>query len=210
LEREDFRLTGRLWWRALPAATNVAVDADVTATFSEDVVGVSGTTFQLKDSSGAMVAAAVSYDSATRIATLNPTASLTNGASYTVTLTGGTSAIRDPAGNALANDTWSFTAVAPPLPDTTPPTISNRLPASGATNVAVDANVTATFSEDVQGVSGTTFQLKDASNVVVPAAVAYSSSTRTARPTNGCAARSNGTILCAESQKEDHHVRSRM
>src|SRR6185295_547753 len=46
-------------------------------------------------------------------ATLTPLGQLANGTTYSVTLKGGASGIKDPAGNALANDyTWSFTTVA--------------------------------------------------------------------------------------------------
>ncbi|HEY7109056.1 MAG TPA: LamG-like jellyroll fold domain-containing protein, partial [Nitrososphaeraceae archaeon] len=46
--------------------------------------------------------------------------------------------------------------------DTTPPTVTTRTPASGATGVAVGSSITATFSEAVQSgtVTGTTFTLK--------------------------------------------------
>ncbi|HEV8696733.1 MAG TPA: Ig-like domain-containing protein, partial [Candidatus Limnocylindrales bacterium] len=43
--------------------------------------------------------------------------------------------------------------------DTTPPTVTARNPAVDATGVAVGSNVTATFSEAVNGVSGSTFTL---------------------------------------------------
>ena len=78
----------------------------------------------------------MSYNPLTRVATLNPNATLTADRVYTVTLTG----IRDVAGNTMAATTWSFT--------TGPaPTITATTPASGATAVRRNANVTATFSE---------------------------------------------------------------
>ena len=49
-------------------------------------------------------------------------------------------------------------------PDTTPPTIIARTPAPNASGVAATANVTATFSEQVTGVSGATFELRDPAN----------------------------------------------
>ena len=50
-------------------------------------------------------------------------------------------------------------------PDTTPPTITARSPADGATNVSTGANVTATFSEpmDPATINGTNFELRDPS-----------------------------------------------
>ena len=67
-------------------------------------------------------------------------------------------------------------------PDTTPPTITARSPADGATNVSTGANVTATFSEpmDPATINGTNFELRDPSNALVPATVTYNSAQRRA------------------------------
>ena len=67
-------------------------------------------------------------------------------------------------------------------PDTTPPTITARSPASGASGVATGANVTATFSEpmDSNTINGTNIQLRDPSNALVPATVTYSGANRRA------------------------------
>ena len=64
---------------------------------------------KLKTSSGSTVSAVVSYSSTSRKVTLNPSATLAASTKYTVTLTGGTTAIRDAAGNPLTTKTWSFT-----------------------------------------------------------------------------------------------------
>ncbi len=49
----------------------------------------------------------------TRTATLTPTASLAAGATYTVTVKGGTGGVRDLAGNPMSvDDVWSFTTLA--------------------------------------------------------------------------------------------------
>jgi methionine-rich copper-binding protein CopC len=88
-----------------PNATGVAATTNVTATFSEPVQGVSGSTFTLRQGSNS-VNASVSYDSGTRTATLDPSSNLTDGATYTASLTSG---VRDLAGNALAALSWNFT-----------------------------------------------------------------------------------------------------
>ena len=73
---------------------------------------------QLLDASSTLVAATVTYSSATNTATLRPNAALLNSTTYSVIIKG--SIIKDVAGNALASDyTWSFTTAAPPPP---PPT----------------------------------------------------------------------------------------
>ncbi|WP_264353863.1 beta strand repeat-containing protein [Pseudarthrobacter sp. MM222] len=158
---------------AVPNATGVSAAADVTATFSEAVTGVSGTTFTLRNAAGTAVAGTVSYNVLTRVATLNPTANLVADTRYTVTLTGGATAIRDAANNALAATSWSFT--------TGPaPTVTARSAAPNATGVNVAADVTATFSEAVTGVSGTTFTLRNAAGTAVAGTVAYNATTRVA------------------------------
>jgi dipeptidyl aminopeptidase/acylaminoacyl peptidase len=90
-------------------ATVVTLGTNATATFGEPVQGVGGTTFTLRNAAGVAVGAAVTYDATTRVATLNPTADLTADTRYTATLTGGTGAIRDLAGNPLATTSWTFT-----------------------------------------------------------------------------------------------------
>ena len=66
--------------------------------------------------------------------------------------------------------------------DVTPPTVTATSPAANATNVSGTAAVSATFSEDMDPSTITTaaFELRDASNRLVPATVSYDASTRTA------------------------------
>ena len=142
-------------------ATGVSTTSNVTATFSEAVSGVSATTFQLRlATGGSALAATVTRNGTTNQWILNPSSTLQAGTRYTATLTGGTTAIRDSAGAALTTTSWSFTTAAPV---TTPPTVTSRVPGSSATNVSRTANLSATFSEAVSGVSTTTFQLRLAS-----------------------------------------------
>ena len=159
-------------------ATGSNTTGNVTATFNEAVQGVSGTSFTLQNAAGTAIPAAVTYNATTRVATLDPTASLSANTSYTATLTGGATAIRDAAGNELAPTSWSFTTGA--APDVTAPTVTTRTPASAATGVAASSNVTATFSETVSGVSGTTFTLKNAAGTAIAGAVTYDAATRVA------------------------------
>jgi methionine-rich copper-binding protein CopC len=152
-------------------ATKVAVSANVTATFSEAVQGVDSTTFAVTDPNGAVVPAVVSRDGTTNRWILNPNANLATDTRYTVTLTGGSTAIRDLAGNALTSTSWQF--LTGPAP-----TVSTRTPAAGATGVSKTANITATFSEAVQGVSTTTFTLKNtATGALVTATVTKNATT---------------------------------
>jgi hypothetical protein len=158
-------------------AANVAVSTNVTATFSEPVAGVSGSSFTLTPAGGAAVAANVSYDLATRTATLDPSAALDFSTTYTAQLS---SPIADSAGNPLASApvSWSFTTAAAP-PDGTPPTVIARSPLSGATGVDPAANITATFSEDLSptSISAASVTLSGAAGVT--ATVSYNAASRT-------------------------------
>ena len=179
--------------------TGVAGTANVTATFSEAVnaATIDATTFELRDAASALVAAAVTYNATTRVATLNPTPTLTQAGVYTATVKGGATdpRVKDAAGNALsANMTWSFTIA----PDITAPTVTAISPASGATAVSRTANVTATFSEAMNATTiGTgSFELRDPSSTLVPAAVTYNATSRVAtlNPTPTLTAQTTYTV----------------
>ena len=74
------------------------------------------------------------------------------------------------------------TAPAPvaPAPTVTAPTVTGKAPGADSTAVPAGTNVSATFSTSVQGVGSGTFVLKSAAGTVVPAAVTYNATTRTA------------------------------
>lgn len=141
-------------------AVNVALSANLTLTFSENVVpgtgvltlrqNIAGTwsdveTFNVLSSVGTGPGQ-VSFAGA--VVTLNPTGDLTSSREYAVRVAA--TAVKDAAGNAfagIANDTTvSFTAVAA---DSTPPTLTSSSPADNATSVALAVSPTLTFSEPV-------------------------------------------------------------
>jgi hypothetical protein len=108
------------------AAVGVCVNKTINATFSEsmDPLTITDTTFLLEVTAGAAVSGIVAYDTSTHIATFNPAVDLTGtpATSYTATIVGGASGVKDLAGNALATDrVTTFTtnasscASAPPL-----------------------------------------------------------------------------------------------
>jgi hypothetical protein len=71
----------------------------------------------------------------------------------------------------------------PSTDDTTPPTVKSTVPTSGAPSVAPTADVTATFSEEMNeaSIDGTTFKLRvKGSTTNIPADISYSPATRTA------------------------------
>lgn len=67
-----------------------------------------------------------------------------------------------------------------PAPAAPAPTVTATSPGANATAVPAAANVSATFSTAVHGVGSGTFVLKSAAGVVVPAAVTYNATTKTA------------------------------
>ena len=86
-------------------------NSNVTATFSEAITGftVAGNVRIERVSTGAEVASAITFNTTTRVLTINPGASLLANTQYRVTVTGGTTGVRDLAGNPLTTRTWTFT-----------------------------------------------------------------------------------------------------
>jgi uncharacterized protein YjiK/methionine-rich copper-binding protein CopC len=98
-------------------ATGVSAGASVTATFSEpvDATTINASIFTLTGPNNSAVPATVTYDGASKTASLQPNSSLAYNTTYTANLTTG---VKDLAGNSLAAAvTWSFqTAAAPSCP----------------------------------------------------------------------------------------------
>jgi hypothetical protein len=96
------------------SSTLVAPTTNVTATFSEAMNpdSISGQTFTLvrHNADGTTpVSASVSYNSSTRVATLDPSSDLAEATTYTATIKAGSNGVMDPAGNPIVQDkTWSF------------------------------------------------------------------------------------------------------
>ncbi len=158
--------------------TGVVVNKKITATFSEamDPATISTATFMVKQGSIA-IAGTVTYAGTT--ATFSPAVSLLPNTTYTGTITTGA---KDLAGNALANNyVWSFTTGA--ALDVTPPTVIATDPNNGATNVALNKKVIATFSElmDPLTITTTTFTITNGT-ISVTGTVIYSGNKATFSP----------------------------
>jgi Ca2+-binding RTX toxin-like protein len=128
--------------------TEVAVDANVEATFSEaiDPSSLTGTTFTLVKPDGSQVLSTVSYDPSTKKATLDPDADLDPKATYAATIKGGTDGVKDSSGNPLAEDrAWSFTITLPctisgtPSADTLTGTAAEDVICAGGGNDTINA-----------------------------------------------------------------------
>ncbi|MDP2760772.1 MAG: Ig-like domain-containing protein [Sideroxyarcus sp.] len=158
-------------------ATNVAINTKVGVTFSEgmDPLTVTRVNFMLKETvSGAAVPGTVSYSGVSAV--FVPFGNLASNTGYTVTVKGGTSGVRDLAGNPMASDfviSWTTAAVA----DTTAPTVAGTIHANGATNVAVNTKISAAFSEGIDPltITNVNFTVKETvSGTAVPGIVGYS------------------------------------
>ena len=97
----------------------------MTVTFSTamSAATITTSTFSLSPSGGSPVAALVSYNSSTNVATLTPSASLANNTTYTATVVGGSSGVKSSSGIAMTSSVaWSFT---------TGPSGSSPIPTTG-------------------------------------------------------------------------------
>ncbi|WP_263377437.1 Ig-like domain-containing protein [Granulicella paludicola] len=129
----------------LSGSTTTCPNAILTANFSEPMnpATISGATFVVSGSGGALVAGSVTYNSANNSATFTPTAVLGSGVTYTATITGGA---LDLYGNKLAAPyTWAFTTAANGCHPA--PVITSLTPTANSTGACPNATVVATFSE---------------------------------------------------------------
>jgi hypothetical protein len=158
--------------RPSEAATSVAVNAPVTATFSTEMDPATlGTAFTLKQGA-ASVAGDVAYLGTT--ATLTPAVNLAPNSVFTATIS---TASKDIEGRALATDyTWSFTT------DThiTSPTVIATNPVNTATNVSANKRITATFNKGMSPatLNSSTFTVRQGATAIT-GAVTWSAASNT-------------------------------
>ena len=155
-------------------STTVAPSGALSVTFSEPVNGIDGNNFRLyRSNDNVQLSAIVSYDAATRTATLRPSSPLASSTAYYADI-GVQNRIADAADNTLIGSEWSFTTA-----DATRPAVTGRAPASGATFVARSYRPAVAFSESVRNVGPATFTLRRAdSGALVAGSVINTSSTR--------------------------------
>jgi hypothetical protein len=166
------------------ASTGMAINANITASFSEAMSSatITTTTFTLKQGVTPVIGV-VSY--AGKVATFNPAANLAASTLYTAAITTG---VKDEAGNALAvTKTWTFTTGT--IADATAPTVTSTFPADTAVGIALNANTSAAFSEsmDASTITSVTFTLQQGMTPVA-GVVSYSGSNASFNPTSNLAA----------------------
>jgi hypothetical protein len=141
----------------LNGETGVVLSKKVMATFNEpmDASTINSTTFIVKQGS-TLIAGVVSYSGNT--ATFTPASFFAVNTLYTATITTGA---RDPEANALqADHVWSFTTGT--SSSSNQPKVISTDPTNGATGVALNKKITATFDKvmDATTISTATFTLK--------------------------------------------------
>jgi hypothetical protein len=158
----------------LDGASNVAVNASISATFSEemDMSSISPATFQLRDSGGRTIAGAVTLSN--RTATFRPSSSLAGVVLHTASISG---QAKDLTGNLVLPHSWTFTTGV--APDLTPPTVLDFSPPDGSACTPLDATVTALFNESINPttVNTSTFTLRDSTGNALSGAVTAPTST---------------------------------
>lgn len=157
-------------------ASGVALSArTVTASFSKAMnpATLTGASFTLACPAGTAVVSGVSYSTVGNVASLVAADDLPGATTCTATVT---TAAQDTFGIPLTTAvSWSFTTAPPP--DTTAPLVSSTTPLAGATGVAFNTVVTASFSEamDPLSISGTSFSLACPAGTAITATVGYAS-----------------------------------
>lgn len=174
-----------------PIVTGVDIRTKVTAIFSKPMKAASLTpaSFSLGCPGSTAVTATVSYDVATRIATLTPAAPLPPTTICTATISTGVMDMTDvPLSAAFV---WSFVTGPAAALDTTRPTVTVTLPLAGATEVPINTKISATFSEPMNPATLTAASFS-VTNTTAGAAVAgtvtYVAASRTATFTPALAA----------------------
>ena len=169
----------------LPEDVNVPLNEVVSAVFSKAMNPntINSLTFKLTGPGTTQVLGLVAYAAIGNQLVFVPTANLLPSTTYTARITTG---VQDLAGDAMVSDyVWIFATGA--ALDVTPPELVATVPVNGATDVALNAAVSATFSEamDPLTLTNATFQLTQA-GVQIPATITYDpiSFIATLTPTN--------------------------
>lgn len=122
------------------------INERITLSFSEGMApaDINVDNFRLTDGTNA-ISGVVSFDPVNHVAIFAPTVNLQANTRYTATIVTG---IKDLGGNPLMTDfAWCFETSG--AADTTAPSVTSMIPANAAVGVAVNRNVVATFSENM-------------------------------------------------------------
>ena len=152
---------------SVPAAGGtIQATENIVLTYSETVEKGSGN-ITLTTSPGTDLTIAISSAAVTingNVVTINPTATLTAGATYTLTVPAG--GFLDLAG-VFSTEVYTLSFSTQAAGDTTAPTVLSTVPAADATNVDLDSDIVFTYSETVQAGSGNISLLDGTSTIAI-------------------------------------------
>ncbi len=158
--------------------TDIPVNQAITITFDQDLdpATVTAGNFSVLKATGFPLPATVTYDLGTKTATLTPTARLTAGSTYYVTLSTGVH-LATKQSVSQSDIVWHFDTV-PPIP----PHIVSQAPADGAVNQSIAPAISVVFDSDMDPATFTssTFHFAKQGGAPLPAAINYNVATRTA------------------------------
>jgi hypothetical protein len=128
--------------------TDVAINKTVAGTFSEsmDPLTITTANFTVTGPGNTPVTGTVNYDALSKIATFTPSSNLATDTTFTATIAGGISGVKDLAGNPLASDkVWTFTT------GTQMEQATINLGSAGAFAVMATASITSTGPTQING-----------------------------------------------------------
>jgi hypothetical protein len=161
------------------AASGVALNQKIAATFSESMNGPSlGAAYTVTGPGATPVDGTITYDVPSNVVTFTPAILLAINTTYTAMLT---TAAENLAGAGLESDfIWTFTTGL--TADTTRPTVILTNPADGEADVAINREITATFSEamDPSTINAAGFTLTDSGGAPIAGTVTYAAVGNTA------------------------------
>ncbi|MCX6150332.1 MAG: Ig-like domain-containing protein [Ignavibacteriales bacterium] len=180
------------------AATDVAFNNKITATFSEamDSLTITTASFTLMQGTS-FVSGTVSYTGTT--ATFAPSSNLAPNTIYIATIT---TTAKNLGGSALAkNYVWNFTTGAAAV--VTPPTVNSTDPVNAATGVPINQKIAATFSVamDATTITASTFTLLQGTTPV-SGFVSYTGTTTIFAPASNLAPNTAYTVTITTGAKD--------
>ncbi|HYX34218.1 MAG TPA: ice-binding family protein [Oligoflexus sp.] len=167
----------------IDAATNVAINRKVAATFSIAMspTTLTAATFIVSGPDAAPLPGTVAYEEASKTTVFTPTNNFSANTLYKATLTTG---VKDLEGHALPSDhVWTFTSGS--TSDGTAPSIHSTLPIAGAVGVAINGPISVVFDEEMDPttLNANTFSLKGTGSAAIAGTVTYTATKITFTPT---------------------------
>ncbi len=184
------------------AATNVAVNRRVAATFSlaMNPATLTSVSFHVAGPDAIPLAGTVAYEAASKTTVFTPAGPFSSNTLYKVTLTTG---VKDVEGRALPDDyVWSFTSSS--TSDDTAPGVHSTQPTGGAVGAAINGKVSVVFDEEMDPttLNSNTFSLSGPGAAPVAGTVTYTATKVTFTPTLNLASNTLFTATVSTGVKD--------